>query len=254
MEQRYTDEQIREEVVNIMENPLLRRCCQCANRNQSCTKCEQLGIPISKFMYAGHCKYFITDEERLIADAKKAMAERETEVKKDDRLLTMSFVSVEMSLVYLEHFLSRVEADYNKAVKRIEAKYKDLKQRMTEDDERYLKERKKEYKKLADYVNSLHSALKKMDFHIKEARKQFTHMIEPKLNKAFFNEDFTVFKDKDYDDHGEDVFVMSEACLKIFDTTYMSAENGEAIIDFIDSLPAERLMEKEDYKRYKFRR
>ena len=250
----WTDEQIKEEIIKTLENPLLRKCSQCSHRNSDCTLCTQLNIPITRFMYAGHCKFYLTDEEKLIEEAKEAMAKKDRENKKDDRLLTMSFTSVEMSMVFLEHFESRIEEEYNRAMKRVEAKYKDLRQRLTEEDEQYIKDHKKEYKRLTDYVNSLEGALKKMDFHLKEARKQFTHMVEPKLNKAFFNEDFTSFKGDEYDDHSEDVFEMCEVNLKYFDATYMSDTHGKSVIEFIDSLPADRVMEAEDYKRYKFRK
>lgn len=250
----YTDEQIKKEVAQTLESPLLRRCSQCANRNESCTKCEELGIPISRYMYAGHCKFYITDEEKLLADAKKAMAEKERQNKKDDRLLTMSFISVEMSIVYLEHFEARVEAEYQRAVKRIEAKYKGSNSRISLEDEEYLKDKKREHKRLKTYIESLHDALKKMDKSLKEARKQFTHFVEPKLNKAFFNKDFTVFRDDEYDDHSEDVFTMCELDLKIFDATYKSMANGQAVMEFVDNLQADKLMEEEDYKRYKFKR
>ena len=250
----YTDEQIKQDVAKTLENPLLRKCSQCANRNRDCTRCEHLGIPITRFMYAGHCKFYLTDEEKLLAEAKEAIAKKDLENKKDDRLLTMSFTSVEMSIVFLEHFESRIEEEFNKAVKRIESKYKGTQKRMTEEDEQYLKDHRREHKRLSDYVASLKGALKKMDFHLKEARKQFTHMVEPKLNKAFFDKDFSSFKGDEYDNHSEDVFEMCLVNLKYFDSTYMSNTHGKSVIDFIDSLPADRVMQAEDYKRYKFRK
>ena len=253
-EERYTDEQIREEINKTLENVHLRKCSQCSNRNSDCTICEELGIPISRYMYAGHCKFYKTDEERMIEEARQAMAIKDKESKKEDRLLTMSFISAEMASVFLEDFEARIESEYNKAMKRIEAKYNQINTRMDKDDEDYTKEKKKEYKRLTAYIESLQGALKKMDFHLKEARKQFTHFVEPKLNKAFFNEDHSVFNDVEYDDHGADVFELCDVTLNYFDTTYMNDENCHSIREHIESLPAERLMDKEDYKRYKFKR
>jgi hypothetical protein len=205
-------------------------------------------------MYSGHCKYFKTDEEKMIEDARKAMAENDKRIKKEDRVLTMSFISAEMSIVFLEDFEARIKGEYERAMKRIEAKYKGLNKRMSLEDEEYIKGKKKEYKRIADYVESLQGALKKMDKSLKEARKQFTHFVEPKLNKAFFNEDHTAFNDKDYDNHGEDVFEMCEVNMSYFDATYFNDENSKSIKSHIASLPAERMMEKEDYRRYKLRR
>lgn len=253
-EENYTEEQIRAEVNSHLENVKLRRCCQCSNRNQTCTRCEELGIPISRYMYAGHCKFYKTDEQKMIEEAKAAIAMHDKETKKKDRSLTMSFASSGMSMVFLEDFLARIETEYNDALKRIEAKYKGKSERMDEDDEQYLKDKKKEYKRCKTYVESLISALKKMQFHLNEARKQYVHFVEPKLNKAFFNEDHTAFNGEEYDSHGEDVFEMCEVLQKYFDATYMNQENTIVIHNCIDSLPGERLWNKEDYKRYKFRR
>lgn len=251
---RFTDEEIREEVLKTTANPQLRRCSQCAHYNEERSRCDQLNIPTPRYQYCGHCKFFITNEEKMIQEAKVALAKKDREYKKDDRILTMSFISVEMSMVYLEHFEARIEAEYNAAMERIAAKYKSISERRTEEDEAYIKEKKKEYKKVKAYIESLQSALKQMDKGLKEARKQFTHFVEPKLNKAFYDEDHSAFKDDEYDNHGEDVFEMCEVNLEYFDATYYNDANSQSIKNHIRSLPAERMMEREDYKRYKLRR
>lgn len=251
---KFTDEEIREEVLKTTANPQLRRCSQCAHYNEAAARCEQLNIPTPRYQYCGHCKFFITNEEKMIAEAKIALAKKDREYKKDDRILTMSFISVEMSMVYLEHFEARIEAEYNAAMEKVAAKYKSISERRTEEDEAYIKDKKKEYKKVKAYIESLQGALKNMDKSLKEARKQFTHFVEPKLNKAFYDEDHTAFKEEEYDNHGEDVFEMCEVNLEYFDATYYNDKNSQSIKNHIRSLPAERLMEKEDYKRYKLRR
>lgn len=251
---KFTDEEIREEVLKTTANPQLRRCSQCAHYNEEATRCEQLNIHTPRYQYCGHCKFFITNEEKMIEEAKIALAKKDREYKKDDRILTMSFISVEMSMVYLEHFKARIEAEYNAAMKRVEAKYKSISERKTEDDEAYIKEKKKEFKRVKAYIESLHTALKNMDKGLKEARRQFTHFVEPKLNKAFYDEDHSAFKDDEYDNHGEDVFEMAEVNLEYFDATYYNDANSKSIKNHIRSLPAERMMDREDYKRYKFRR
>ena len=251
---RFTDEEIREEVLKTTANPQLRRCSQCAHYNEEATRCEQLNIPTPRYQYCGHCKFFITNEEKMIEEAKIALAKKDREYKKDDRILTMSFISVEMSMVYLEHFEARIEAEYNAAMERIAAKYKSISERRTEEDEAYIKEKKKEYKKVKAYIESLQGALKQMNKSLKEARKQFTHFVEPKLNKAFYDEDHSAFKDDEYDNHEEDVFEMCEVNLEYFDATYYNEANCQSIKNHIRSLPAERMMDREDYKRYKLRR
>ena len=253
-EERYTDEQIRAEVNKTVANPQLRRCSHCAHYNEKDLRCEHFKRPTPRYQYCGHCKFFITNEDKLIQDAKIAIAKNDREYKKDDRVLTMSFISAEMSIVYLEHFEARIEAEYNRAMKKIEDKYKDSNQRKTEEDEAYIKERKKEHKRLVNYIESLQNALKNMNKSLKEARKQFVHFVEPKLNKAFYDEDHSAFKDEEYDNHGQDVFELCEVNLEYFDTTFMNEDNSQSIKEHMRSLPAQRMMDKEDYKRYNFRR
>lgn len=250
----YTDTRIKEEVNKILENPLTRRCRQCANRNSDCTRCEQLGIPISQYMYSGHCKFFKTDEEKMLEEARAALAENDKKNKKEDRVLTMSFLCAEMSMVFLEDFEARIKADYERAMQKIEEKYKRLNKRLSLEDEEYVKDQKKEYKKLTAYIDSMLGALKQMDKGLKEARKQFTHYVEPKLNKAFFDKEHSVFKGDEYDNHQEDIFEMCEVNMSYFDATYMNDENSKSIKSHIASCPAERLMDEADYKRYKFKR
>ena len=43
-----TDEQILEEVREILSNPQLRKCSQCANANEECSWCTQMKKPLSK--------------------------------------------------------------------------------------------------------------------------------------------------------------------------------------------------------------
>lgn len=253
-EERYTDEQIKEEINKTVANPQLRRCSHCAHYNEKDQRCEHFKRHVPKYQYCGHCKFFITNEEKLIQDAKIAIAKNDREYKKDDRVLTMSFISAEMSMVYLEHFEARIEAEYNRAMEKVLAKYESKNERKTEEDEAYIKERKKEHKRVKNYIESLQGALKNMDKSLKEARKQFTHFVEPKLNKAFYDEDHTAFKEEEYSNHGQDVFEMCEVNLEYFDATYFNEENSQSIKNHMRSLPAERILDREDYKRYNFRR
>ena len=141
MAEKYTDEQTLKEVHKTLSNPQLRQCSHCIY-GADYTICAKLHFPISRFQYCGHCQHFMTNEEKLVREAKEAMEKRDKETKKDDRLLTLSYTSVEMSIIYLEHFAARIEAEYNHALKRIEAKCKKLNQRMTEEDQEYLRDKK----------------------------------------------------------------------------------------------------------------
>ena len=85
-ESEVTDEQILEEVREILANPQLRKCSQCANANEECSWCSQLKKPIAKYMYAGMCKFFETHDERIIRQTRENLKKQEKEEQKINHL------------------------------------------------------------------------------------------------------------------------------------------------------------------------
>ena len=233
-EERYTDEQIRAEVNKTLENPQLRRCSHCFY-GEDCTRCKKLNIPISKYQYAGFCKHFITNEEKLVEEAKEAMALTAKNERKLNHILTMMLNGVEAAMLFMEDFEQRIEAEY----KRAEA-------RGTGDP----KVRKSDRQWIANLTRA-YKAIKK---DLEGARRQYTHYFEPMLNKVFFDKESKVYDAQSYDDHMSDANELARVMMKYFDKAYLSFDNAGAIEKYIDSLEGVGVMVDEDYKRYNLRR
>lgn len=233
-EERYTDDQIRAEVNKTLENPQLRRCSHCFY-GEDCTRCKKLNIPISKYQYAGFCKHFLTNEEKLIEEAKEAMALTAKNERKLNHILTMMLNGVEAAMLFMEDFEQRIEAEY----KRAEA-------RGTGDP----KVRKSDKQWIANLTRA-YKAIKK---DLEGARRQYTHYFEPMLNKVFFDKESKVYDAQSYDDHMSDANELARVMMKYFDKAYLSFDNADAIEKYIDSLEGVGVMVDEDYKRYNLRR
>jgi hypothetical protein len=114
----FTDEEILTNMKDILSNPLLRKCEQCANADEDCTFCSQFKKPIAKWMYAGHCKFYETHEERIIRKTRESLEQHEKTSRKANYMLTMSLNSVEVGMYFLEDFIDRVEKEYTIAEKK----------------------------------------------------------------------------------------------------------------------------------------
>ena len=233
-EERYTDDQIRAEVNKTLENPQLRRCSHCLY-GEDCTRCKKLNIPISKYQYAGFCKHFITNEEKLVEEAKETMALTAKNERKLNHILTMMLNGVEAAMLFMEDFEQRIEAEY----KRAEA-------RGTGDP----KVRKSD----RQWISNLSRAYKAIKKDLEGARRQYTHYFEPMLNKVFFDKESKVYDAQSYDDHMSDANELARVMMKYFDKAYLSFDNADAIEKYIDSLEGVGVMVDEDYKRYNLRR
>lgn len=233
-EERYTDDQIRAEVNKTLENPQLRRCSHCFY-GEDCTRCKKLNIPISKYQYAGFCKHFITNEEKLVEEAKEAMVLTAKNERKLNHILTMMLNGVEAAMLFMEDFEQRIEAEY----KRAEA-------RGTGDP----KVRKSD----RQWISNLSRAYKAIKKDLEGARRQYTHYFEPMLNKVFFDKESKVYDAQSYDDHMSDANELARVMMKYFDKAYLSFDNADAIEKYIDSLEGVGVMVDEDYKRYNLRR
>lgn len=231
---KYTDEQIKQEVCKTLENPALRKCFQCVH-GENCRECQKLHIPISKYQYAGHCQYYITNEELMIQQAKEAMAKLEKEEKKLNHILTMVINCIEAAMLFLEDFESRVEAQYQAA----EAK--------GTGDPRVRKNDRQ-------WIGTLTRAYKNIRKDIESIRRQYTHFFEPQINKVFFDKETNIYDVQSYDDHMSDAHELARIMMKYFDKSYLSFDNANTIEGVIDSLQGTGVMEESDYKRYNLRR
>lgn len=231
-ESQVTDEQIMKEARSILSNPQLRRCSQCANSNEDCSWCSHLKKPLSRSMYAGMCKFYETNEERLIRQARESLKRQEKEEEKVNHILTMALNCIEASMLFLEDFSDRVEKEY------IAADY-----RGTGDP----KVRKAD----RNWIANLKKANKAMHNNIEGARKQFQHYVMPIFNKVFFDKESGQYDVKMYDDHLSDSMELAHLILRYFDVAYMSQKNADAIQKYIISMDSHGVLEEKDFIRYR---
>lgn len=233
-ERKYTDEQIRTEVHKVLANPLIRQCGHCYH-GRDFKKCEELGIPISKYQYCGHCNFFLTNEEKMMQEAREAVARLEREEKKMNHVLTMIINAIEAAMLYLEDFEARVEKEY----KRAEA-------RGTGDPRVRKNDRA--------WIAILSRALKQIKKQAEAIRRQYTHFVEPQLNKVFMDKETGTYDVQSYDDHLSDANELARVMMKYFDKSYTSLANAQSIENYIDSMEGAGVMAEDDYKRYNLKR
>ena len=152
-----------------------------------------------------------------------------------NHILTMALNSIETSMIYLEDFESRVEKEYQRAEMRGRG---DAKVRKND----------------RAWISTMTRAIKEMRRNIEGARRQYTHFIEPQLNKVFMDKDTNSYDAQSYDDHMQDANELARIMMKYFDKSYLSFDNANAIEEFIDNMDGTGVMEKEDYKRYYLKR
>lgn len=230
-----TDAQIMEEVKEILSNPQLRRCSQCAYSNEDCSWCSQMKKPLAKFMYAGMCKYFETNEERIIRQTRENLKKQEREEQKVNHLLTMALNCIDASMLFLEDFAQRVEKEY---------KIAELK---GTGDPRVRK---------ADrtWIGNLKKANKAMMNNIDGARKQFQHYVMPIYNKVFYDKEVKQYDVEMYDDHQSDCTELAHLVLRYFDVAFLNKSNADAVIELMKSMKSCGVMEESDFNHYNFRR
>ena len=231
---KYSDEQIREEVKKTLENPQLRQCSHCVY-GASHTMCAKLHIPISKYQYCGHCQHFMTDEEKLMQEAREAVARLEKEERKVNHVLTMMLNMIEAGMLFMEDFESRVDKEYKRAEMRGTG---DAKVRKAD----------------KAWISTISRSFKAIKKDLESIRRQYTHFFEPLLNKVFLDKETGEYDAQQYDDHQQDAHELARIMMKYFDKSYLSYENADKIESFIDSIEGCGVMEAEDYKRYYLKR
>lgn len=82
------------------------------NAHEECTWCSHFKKPLAKWMYAGQCKFYETDEERIIRLTREKLKKQEKEETKINHLLTMCLNCIDASMLFLEDFAQRVEKEY----------------------------------------------------------------------------------------------------------------------------------------------
>lgn len=229
-----TDEQILKEAETIFrENPQLRKCSQCVHSNEECSRCNKIGMPITRVSYCGLCPHWMTHEQKMIADTRAAMERHRKEEKKINHLLTMCLNTLDASMLFLEDFASRVEREYKVAEFRGVG---DAKVRKAD----------------RNWMSQLKRAEKSMTQLIEGVRKQYQHYIMPIYNKVFMDgEQYNV---KMYDDHQQDSAEVAHFILRYFDVAFLNDENANSLLNIMKGMSSYGVMEDKDINHYNLRR
>ena len=231
----FTDEEILTNMKDILSNPLLRKCEQCANADEDCTFCSQFKKPIAKWMYAGHCKFYETHEERIIRKTRENLEQHEKTNRKANYMLTMSLNSVEVGMYFLEDFIDRVEKEYTIAEKK---KVGDAKVRKAD----------------RQWMSELKRAYKEMQRNVEGVRRQLNHFVMPIYNKVFFDKETRQYDAESYDDHLVDVYEHAEVIQRYYDIAFEHHDQGIKIRESLKTYPTGGVLEAEDYKKLNFKR
>lgn len=228
-----TDEQILKETKELLKNPQLRRCEQCVHAIDECSWCDALKKQLHRHMYAGLCKYYETEEERMLRQMREAIAEHEKEQRKVNYLLTMCLNTIEVSMLFMEDFSGRVESEY----KRAEAK--------GIGDARVRK---------ADrlWMGELKKAIKGIQKSLEGARKQYNHYVMPIFNKVFFDRDKQQYDVEMFDDHMSDSWELAHLVLRYFDVAFENTRNADALLNIMKEMRGSGVLEDKDYKHYQY--
>ena len=234
-ESEVTDKQILDEAKIIFANPKLRRCKACTYSDEECTWCSKMKKPLTKYMYAGLCKYFETNEERIIRETREAIKEQEKEEQKLNHLLTMCLNCIDVAMLFLEDFASRVEKEYRKSDI---AGTGDAKTRKSD----------------RNWIMTLKRANNEMTRCIEGARRQYNHFVMPLYNKVFFDKEVNKYDVEMYDDHQSDTMELAHLVLRYFDVAYLNKSNADAVVELMSKMESCGVMEERDFNHYNFKR
>lgn len=226
----FTDEQILAEGRKLIENKSLRRCRQCANSNEDCSLCKQVRIPIHPYTYAGDCRYFMTDEEKLLRMSRESLMKQERQERKLNHLLTCCIDCVDAATIFLEDFESRIES-----------LYKIAESRGTGDANVRKHDR--------EWVRKLKMALKSMSAHISNAQKQYQHYVAPIINKPFYDITKKEFDLSMFDNH---LFDANQVARLVLLFSQLESD-GDEVFALLDSLKKIEVMEDSDFRHYIFK-
>lgn len=231
----FTDEEILSNMKEILQNPMLRKCEQCANADEECTFCEQLKKPIARWMYSGHCKYYETKEERIIRKTRENDERLKRINQRANCNLNIALTSADVATFFLEAFERVVEREYKRA------------DALKIGDERVRKEDRKT-------IAQLKKAFAQMRTDIESARRQFNNYVMPLYNKVFYDKETNKYDEKQYDLHMMDMIELAEVVQRYYDVAYNNSEIGNQIREHLKTYPSGGILAAEDYMKLNFKR
>ena len=214
-----TDEQIREELYKTMEaEPRLKNCATCMHYKPVTGYCEKIDKSFPAYMYG--CKHHMTNEEKLIAEAKENLIQQANELQKIEYLLALSLeVSGSASL-----FIEDMERRMQKVYKREKAGAKKGKGG----------KHKSNLKKDVDMAEPMRTAWANIYGYLEKIESQYRMYIQPHLDRIFKKNG--VYNDTAYDQFNCDAGMFCKHNIYLSRAIHRNPENGEKIYQFIKNL------------------
>lgn len=211
-----TDEQIRQEMHKCIDsNPKLKCCATCYHYHKVTGYCDEIKKTFPSYMYG--CKHHKTDEERIIAQTKERLIEQKKEADKVDFLLAMALTSINMVTLF--------SADFERRLKR-------LRSEEVESDIKTLLGRD------MNLSRTMKMAFGKIEKHIEGIEQQYSHFIQPQLDKVFMKEG--IYNAEGFDQFNSDASSFATFLLELARCVHLNPENYEKICNYMHELRNEK--------------
>ena len=215
----HTDDQIRAELHKTMDaEPRLKSCSTCMHYKALSGYCEKINKTFPAYMYG--CKHHMTNEEKLIAEARENLINQAKELQKIEYLLAMSLETSGSASMFIEDMERRMQKVYKK--EKVEAKRKRG------------GEHKSNLKKDVDMAEEMKKAWKTIYDHLEKIESQYRMYIQPHLDRIFKRNG--VYNDVAYDQFNCDAGMFCKHNIYLSRAIHRNPENGEKIYEFMKSL------------------
>lgn len=221
----FSEQEIVDAFKAVMEEQPKLKCCQlCVEKNEGCTRCERLGIPITKTSYG--CRFHKTNEQAVVEHirAERARGARVTS-RIRNKLELMDNFNCAANMICLD-----VTEMYDREYERLAVKLED-------DKEKYLKV----HRNMDRFVRTYKRIKKLLD----ELRSEHVNFVEY-WDKEMYSDLAGNLDVKSYDNHQYNGGLTVAINMLVQDRAKYLAE----IVEHMNELPSEELYEDTDVKRY----
>lgn len=202
-----TDEQIRTELHQALNNdPKLKCCANCIHYCLVTGYCSKIDKSFPKYMYG--CKHYITAEEMLIAKAREELIAQARECEKIEFLLAMALTSANMTTLFIE--------DFERRVKTIHKKEKE-------------KTTRGHLRKDLDLADQMKKAMKNIQSFLDKIEQQYRFYIQSHLDKIFKKEG--VYNVEGHDQFHSDAGEFATLLLEFARIAHHNKDNADEIYE-----------------------
>ena len=202
-----TDEQIRTELHQALNNdPKLKCCANCIHYSIVTGYCSKIDKSFPKYMYG--CKHYTTAEEMLIAKARQELTAQARECEKIEFLLAMALTSANMTTLFIEDFERRVKVVHQREKERTA---------------------KGHLRKDLDLADQMKGAFKRIYDFLAKIEQQYRFYIQSHLDKIFKKEG--VYNVEGHDQFHSDAGEFATLLLEFVRIAHHNKDNADEIYE-----------------------